>query len=164
MAYQQAAKVLIYVSNSTGENRLLGTYDPNSSILIPVTSGITTFRLTMRDSNGEDIIGPNGLPVYAIVQFSGGNPQQELECPLADNSGTGMIDVEPLDASWSSCYFLNDDQTVTLSWTNIPGNVHSIEYWFMPTAGDCNGAIHGSADVITIDKNRSDAIHAFWQL
>lgn len=160
---QHAGKVLVYVSDSTGENRLLGTYDPNSSIPAPVTSGVATFRLTMRDVYGNDVIGPNGLPVYAIAQSSGGNPQGEPECPQSTTGGTGTIEINPIEASWSSCYFVKGgNQTVTLSWANIPANTFSIEYWFVPTSGGCDGAVHGNPDVVTSDLNVSDGVDPTW--
>lgn len=160
---ENAGKVLIYVSDSTGENRLLGTYEPNSSIFAPVTSGVATIRLTMRDVNGKDVIGPNGLPVYAIAQTSGGNPQGDPECPQSTTGGIGTIEIDPLDANWSSCYFIKGgNQVVTLSWANMPTNIFSIDYWFMPTSGGCDGAIHGNPNVVTSDSNAIDSVNATW--
>ena len=159
---EHAGQVLIYISDSTGENRLLGTFDPNSSTPAPITSGVTTFRLTMRDVSGNDVIGPNGLPVYAIAQTSGGNPQPEPECPLSSTVGTGMIDVTPIEASWSSCIFLSSVQSVTLSWANMPVGVRSIEYWFLPTDGTCGGAVQGNPNVIATDMDVSDGVNATW--
>lgn len=160
---EHAGRVQIYVSDSTGENRLLGTFDPNSSTPAPVTSGVATIRLTIKDVNGNDVIGPNGLPVYAIVQVSGGNPQPEPECPLSSVNGTGIIDIAPIEASWSSCHFIKGGtQEVTLSWANRPSDIFSIEYWFLPTAGDCSGAIHGNPNVVANDFNLSDNINPIW--
>jgi len=162
---ENAEKVLIYLSDSNGENRLLGTYDPNSSIPAPTTAGVATFRLTMRDVYGNDVIGSNGLPVYAIAQVSGGDPQGEPECPVASEGGAGTIDVAPLDASWSSCQFVKGgNQSITLSWTNMPSNIFSIEYWFMPTSGDCSVAVHGNPNVIATDMNLSDGVNPTWQV
>ena len=160
---EHAGKVLIYVSDSTGENRLLGTFDPNSSTPAPITSGVATIRLTMKDGNGNDVMGPNGLPVYAIAQVSGGNPQPEPECPLSSPVGSGMVDVAPIEASWSSCIFIKGaSQEVTLSWANMPLGVGSIEYWFLPISGTCGGAVHGNPNVVASDLNTQDGVNPTW--
>lgn len=160
---ENVGEVLIYVSDSMGENRLYGVFGPNASAPAPTTTGVATYRLTIRDKSGKDVIGPNGLPVYAIAQTSGGgNGGSELDCPSASNFGSGIVDVTPIDASWSRCLFVNSNQLVTLSWTDMPQSIQRIEYYFIPMVGACNGAALGNPNVVTSDLNTADGTSATW--
>lgn len=119
-----------------------------------------TFTLTIKDRWGQDVYGPNGLPVTAQVDVEIGDAP--LDCPTVTNAGAGDIWVSPVAGLQDRCSTITPNQTIWVTWENVSG-LTSAEYYFLPTV-QSNCGTPGQPNVIGTDRNMADGNMITWYI
>ncbi len=118
------------------------------------------FTLTIKDMWGQDVYGPNGLPITGQVAVEMGDAP--LDCPALTNSGSGDLLVSPVAGLVDRCSMISPNQTLWITWNNVAG-LTSVEYYFLPVAGSNCGA-PGNPNVIGTDYNMADGNTITWDV